>query len=60
MEVIIVMNSKKEKKKKKKIPADLYGDEFEIEEENNENDEMFLEDNEFEDINEDDSEDLYQ
>jgi len=54
------MNSKKEKKKKKKIPADLYGDEFEIEEENSEDDEMFLEDNDFEDFSEEDGEDLYQ
>ena len=61
MEVNFVVNSKREKKKKRIIQADAYGDEFETEEEmEDEDDEMHEEDLDYDEINENDENDLYQ
>ena len=55
------MNSKREKKKKKVIQADAYGDEFEAEEDiEDEDDEMYEEDLDYDEINENNENDLYQ
>ena len=60
MEVIVTMNSKKEKRKKRIIEADAYGDEFEAEEEiEDEDDEIYEEDLDFDEISENDEDDLY-
>jgi hypothetical protein len=61
MEVIVGVNSKREKKKKRIIQADAYGDEFETEEEmEDEDDEMYEEDLDYDEINENNENDLYQ
>ena len=61
MEVNFVVNSKREKKKKRIIQADAYGDEFETEEElEDEDDEMYEEEIDYDEINENDENDLYQ
>jgi hypothetical protein len=61
MEVIVGVNSKREKKKKRIIQSDAYGDEFETEEEmEDEDDEMYEEDLDYDEINENNENDLYQ
>lgn len=53
------MNVYKKMKKKKKIQSDVYGDEVEIEEEKDDLDEIIGENSESEELNEEDSEELY-
>jgi len=61
MEVNVIVNSKREKRKKRIIQADAYGDEFETEEElEDEDDEMYEEEIDYDEINENDENDLYQ